>query len=246
MAAIPFANAIDLMLNEIQNGRFQVLAADPGSPVEAQFWYNSTTKTLNFRTSTGTIALGGAGATDAGTLDGLDSTYFLDRANHSGTQAQSTITGLVAALALLAPLASPALTGNPTAPTPATSDNDTSIATTAFVKANIAALVGTAGATLDTLQELAAALGNDANFATTVTNSLASKVGKFSQTIGDGAATSFVITHNLGSTDTIVQVKDIATKKKIMVDIEDTTANTTTIVFASAPALNSYRVTIHS
>ena len=52
---------------------------------------------------------------------------------------QSGVTNLTADLALKAPLASPALTGNPTAPTPATSDNDTSIATTAFTKAAIAA-----------------------------------------------------------------------------------------------------------
>lgn len=47
-----------------------------------------------------------------------------------------------AALALKAPLASPALTGNPTAPTPAASDNDTSIATSAFVQGEIASQVG--------------------------------------------------------------------------------------------------------
>lgn len=47
-------------------------------------------------------------------------------------------TDLVDALATLAPLGSPALTGNPTAPTPATSDNDVSIATTAYVRAAMA------------------------------------------------------------------------------------------------------------
>ncbi|MGU9868938.1 phage tail protein [Kluyvera ascorbata] len=79
------------------------------------------------------------------------------------------------ALALKAPLASPAMTGTPTAPTAAQTVNNKQIATTEFVKSAIAALVASSPAALDTLNELAAALGNDPNFATTVTNALAGK-----------------------------------------------------------------------
>ncbi|HBR0186940.1 TPA: phage tail protein [Klebsiella pneumoniae] len=79
------------------------------------------------------------------------------------------------ALALKAPLSSPALTGTPTAPTAAQSVNNTQIATTAFVKSAIAEMVGSAPAALDTLNELAAALGNDPSFATTMLNALAGK-----------------------------------------------------------------------
>ncbi|EQB0006816.1 phage tail protein [Escherichia coli] len=78
-------------------------------------------------------------------------------------------------LAQKAPLSSPALTGTPTAPTAAQSVNNTQIATTAFVKSAIAAMVGSAPAALDTLNELAAALGNDPNFATTMLNALSGK-----------------------------------------------------------------------
>lgn len=74
-----------------------------------------------------------------------------------------------------APLASPGLTGKPTAPTAAQTANDTQLANTAFVKAAIAALVASSPEALDTLNELAAALGNDPNFATTMTNALAGK-----------------------------------------------------------------------
>nr|WP_072132716.1 tail fiber protein [Escherichia coli] len=79
------------------------------------------------------------------------------------------------ALALKAPLASPALTGIPTAPTAAQGTNNTQIATTAYVRAAISALIGSSPEALDTLNELAAALGNDPNFATTMTNALAGK-----------------------------------------------------------------------
>jgi hypothetical protein len=62
-----------------------------------------------------------------------------------------------------------------TTPTPAAGDSTTKVATTAFVSAATAALVNSSPAALDTLKELADALGNDPNFATTVTNALAAK-----------------------------------------------------------------------
>ena len=71
-----------------------------------------------------------------------------------------------------------ALTGTPTAPTAAQTVNNTQIATTAFVKTAVAALVNSAPGTLDTLKELATALGNDPNFATTITNKINSKSDK--------------------------------------------------------------------
>uniref|UniRef100_UPI0035A238EB tail fiber protein n=3 Tax=Pseudomonas faucium TaxID=2740518 RepID=UPI0035A238EB len=74
-----------------------------------------------------------------------------------------------------APLNSPAFTGAPTAPTQAAGNNTTRLATTAFVQAAISTLVASAPGALDTLNELATALGNDPNFATTMTNSLAAK-----------------------------------------------------------------------
>jgi len=72
--------------------------------------------------------------------------------------------------------ASPAFTGTPTAPTATAGTNTTQLATTAFVGTAVANIVDSAPATLDTLNELAAALGDDANFSTTVTNSIATKL----------------------------------------------------------------------
>ena len=78
-----------------------------------------------------------------------------------------------------AKLASPALTGTPTAPTATAGTNTTQVATTAFVKTAVDTavtnLLGSAPAALDTLNELAAALGNDPNFATTIATSLGNK-----------------------------------------------------------------------
>ena len=63
-----------------------------------------------------------------------------------------------------------------TATTQSASDNSTSVATTAYVTTAIANLADSAPSTLNTLNELAAALGDDANFSTTVTNSIATKL----------------------------------------------------------------------
>lgn len=86
-----------------------------------------------------------------------------------------------------APKASPAFTGIPTAPTANSDTNSTQIATTAFVKTAIAALVGSAPAALDTLEELARALAGDANLKAT----LLAEIGKKAN------ATDFNALHDL-------------------------------------------------
>jgi hypothetical protein len=100
-------------------------------------------------------------------------TTYAAAAAHTHTIAN--VTGLQTALDAKAPLASPALTGTPTTPTAAAGTNTTQIATTAFVQTAVSNLVDAAPATLDTLNELAAALGDDPNFATTITTALGAK-----------------------------------------------------------------------
>ena len=112
------------------------------------------------------------------------------------THPTSEVTGLDAALAAKAPLASPDLTGTPTAPTAAAGTSSTQIATTGFVAAALAALIAGSPGALDTLNELAAALGDDANFASTVTNTLALKAEK-SANLSDLASAAAART-NLG------------------------------------------------
>lgn len=87
----------------------------------------------------------------------------------------STVKQLNDELQLKANRHSPTFTGVVKAPTPASDSNDTSVSTTAWVRQAIAELVDSSPETLDTLSEIAAALGNDPNFATTMTNQLAGK-----------------------------------------------------------------------
>ncbi len=82
-----------------------------------------------------------------------------------------------------APINSPNLTGTPTTPTAPQGTNNTQIASTAFVMAAIAALVDSSPDALNTLNELAAALGNDPNFSATVTRLIGEKVAKDGDTM---------------------------------------------------------------
>lgn len=138
----------------------------------------------------------------------------------AATAALPTTNGpLAAALALLATLASPALSGTPTAPTAAPGTNTTQLATTAFTRAEIAALIASSPATLDTLNEIAAALGNDPNFAATMTTQLGLKANAASPTF-----TGIVTTNG-------AQVVTPAAMAALVVDV--TKPNTKTIAVDS-------------
>jgi len=127
------------------------------------------------------VAIGGPGsyltkalaASTYATTSSLSS--YLTTATASSTYVTSSTVS-----STYAPLASPALTGVPTAPTATAGTNSTQIATTAFVSSAVASLIASAPAALDTLNELAAALGNDASFSTTISNSIGGKLAKAS------------------------------------------------------------------
>ncbi len=141
-------------------------AGGSGDMILASVQTNTAAKTFN----DGTLKLAGS-TSGASTLKApaIAAGYIHTLQARAGTLSDDTD------LALKAPLVSPALTGTPTSPTAAALTNTTQIATTAFVRTEVANLVASAPAALDTLNELSAALGNDANFATTMTNALAAK-----------------------------------------------------------------------
>lgn len=118
-------------------------------------------------------------------------------ANYLTISASSNYLQVSNASVTYALLNSPTFTGTPLAPTAASGTNTTQIATTAFVRTEVSNLVAAAPSTLDTLNELAAALGNDANFSTTVTNSLALKAPLASPTFtGTPAAPTAAVDTN--------------------------------------------------
>lgn len=146
----------------------------------------------------------------------------LSRANHTGTQASSTISDFNSA-----------------------------------VDARVQLVVDAAPAALDTLNELAAALGDDPNFSATVTSSLgdldtridaleaASGSANYKTNIGDAVASSFTVTHGLSTLDVRVEVVQISNGQTVYPVVTRPSTNTATIDFGSTvPANASHRVLI--
>jgi len=131
---------------------------------------NLTTSRALVSDGSGDVSISAVTSTEVGYLDGVSSSIQ----TQLGTKAT---------------LASPTLTGTPLSTTASASTNTTQIATTAFVRTEVTNLIDSAPSALDTLNELAAALGDDVNFSTTVTNSIATKLP-----IAGGTAMTGVLT----------------------------------------------------
>ena len=137
--------------------------------------YSDASNTITVDSTNVQLRVANVTDTEIGYLDGVTSAIQtqIDEKLTSSTAASTYAT--ITNDNLKAPLASPALTGVPTAPTAAAATNTTQIATTAYVRGEVAALVNSAGSTLDTLGEIATALGNDANLSATLTTSIGLK-----------------------------------------------------------------------
>lgn len=196
-------------------GGFEVALADLSNTSAIALTDISAGTGVTYNNSTGVISIGQAvGTGDSVTFAGVTAPLTGNvTGDLTGTASNATtavtLTGLTSTITELnyvdgvtsniqtqldakAPLASPALTGTPTAPTATAGANTTQIATTAFVATAVANIIDSAPGALDTLNELAAALGDDANFSTTVTNSIATKlnasaVSAFGLTLVDDA-----------------------------------------------------------
>ena len=141
-------------------------------------------------------------------------------------------------LALKADLNNPAFTGVPTAPTADIGTNNTQIATTGFVATAVADIVNSAPETLDTLNELAAALGDDPNFATTVATQIGKKVDKIE---GKGLSTNDYTTIEK---EKLASVAEGATKVTSPADIGAAPDSVVEIIDSHEESINGERYTI--
>lgn len=141
---------------------------------------------------------------------------------------------------------------------------------TAAITAQINGLIADAPDALNTLKELADALGDQSNFAAQMTTNLAKKVDKidgkglstndltnellailnaksdkFAQDIGDGTATSIAVKHGLGTQDVTVTVRSTISPYSVVIcDMAITDENTVTLAFTNAPTSGQYRVVV--
>ena len=73
---------------------------------------------------------------------------------------------------------------------------------------------------------------------------LDNRTGGYAANVGDGAATSFALTHGLGTRDVVVAIYDNSTYEEVITDVVLTSTSVVTVTFAVAPASNAYRVVI--
>tara|TARA_R100000734_G_scaffold19153_1_gene18716 strand:+ start:36258 stop:40403 length:4146 start_codon:yes stop_codon:yes gene_type:complete len=142
----------DIVLNSLGNGELLQYNSSTSK------WENKTLAELGISSSTNLA------------------THTNDTTNPHSVTASQVGLGNVANESKSTMFTSAALTGTPTAPTASSSTNSTQIATTAYVTTAVSNLVDSSPDTLNTLNELAAALGDDANFSTTITNSIGTKL----------------------------------------------------------------------
>lgn len=239
---------LDLTKNQLLNAALQNLSTAPATPVGGQVYYNTSDKRaylFNGSTWVGMDAIGATmtasdivtsinGSTSIINLDNLPQTVRnAVTASHTSHTIDS-VAGLQTALdAKETPSSAQAK-----ATTAQTNANN-------YTDSKIAEIIGAAPDTLDSLNELAAAIGNDPNFATTLATMMASKTEKFATSVGTGSSTSIIVTHNLNSMDVVVSVREVASPYAVVLcDVEHTNVNSITLRFATAPTSNQYRVTV--
>jgi hypothetical protein len=101
---------------------------------------------------------------------------------------------------------------------------------------------------LNVTTDLAVGAGNGISVLTnTVAIDSAVVVSKYAANVGDGSATSYTITHNLGTRDVIVSVYEATgSYAEVICDVNHATTNTITLLFSVAPTSNQYRVVVHA
>lgn len=249
------------------------VASDPGAPAVGEIWYNTTDNRLKVNTQAGVKPLAFlddvTGGAITGTLWDAQSviTAVVDNTPQATILGASTVLGRRAAgdigavtyTNLLADLEALGITAdtlgtsseaavlsraNHTGTQLSSTISDFNTAADARAQAIVDALVDAAPGTLDTLNELAAALGDDPNFSTTITNSIAAKTGKFAANIGNGALQTFTVNHALGTTDVTVSIRQNSDGAMLDAQVVITDANNVQITTNSTPTTDQYRVVV--
>jgi len=70
------------------------------------------------------------------------------------------------------------------------------------------------------------------------------KTGKYVANIGNGVATEFTLTHNLGTKDLAIGIEEVATGEMVITDIQKIDTNRIKVLFATAPSSNQFRITV--
>jgi hypothetical protein len=260
MAVVKHDADFDLTGSKLIRAQHNPVTSDPGSPVDGEIWYRTDTDKYHGRKNGVThefamMADVTAGGVSASLWDAESVVVAItDNTPVAQVLAASTVlgrrsTGSVTAVSYANLKTDLALNNVPnTDATARANHTGTQTASTisdfnAAADARVALVVAAAPTALDTLNELAAALGNDANFAATVTTALGTKSKGFAANVGNGTVTQ-TVTHGLGTTDVTVEVFVIATGETERCTVTRTDANNVKLDWNSTPASNTRRLVV--
>lgn len=260
MAVVKHDADFDLTGSKLIRAQHNPVGADPGSPVDGEIWYRTDTDQYRGRRNgvsdsfamMADVTAGGISASlfDAQSLliailDNDPVALSLAASQVVGRRASGDI-GAISYANLKTDLALD-LVPNVDARARASHTGTQTAATisdfSAAADARIALVIDAAPAALDTLNELAAALGDDANFAATTATALATKSKGFASNVGNGTLTQ-TVTHNLGTTDVTVEVFVIATGVTEGCQVTRTDANNVKLDWNTAHASNTRRLVV--
>lgn len=249
------------------------VSADPGTPSIGEIWYNTTDNRLKTYNGSAvkplaylddvtggaiTGALWDAQSVITAVVDDTPQATIMNPSTVLGRRATGDI-GAITYANLLADLEALGITAdtlgtkseaqvlaraNHTGTQLSSTISDFNTAVDARAQAIVNTVIDAAPGTLDTLNELAAALGDDPNFATTITNAIGTKTGKFTTNIGNGALQTFTVNHALGTADVHVSVIRNSDGAMIDAQVVVTDANNVQVTTNSTPAASAYRVVV--
>lgn len=260
MAVVKHDADFDLTGSKLIRAQHNPVGADPGSPVDGEIWYRTDTDQYRGQRNGVVDSIAFAADVSAGgvsaSLWDVQSVVIAvtDNTPVAQTLAASTVlgrrsTGDITAVSYVNLKADLALDLVPNVDARArASHTGTQTAATisdfnAAADARIALVIDAAPAALDTLNELAAALGDDANFAATTATALATKSKGFAANVGNGTLTQ-TVTHGLGTTDIQVEVFVIATGVTEPCQVTRTDANNVKLDWNTAHASNTRRLVV--
>ena len=207
-----------------------------------------TSATITSATITSSVIASGGIAFEGSTVDGFDTTLTVIDPTANRTITLPNVTGTVAILDASQTISNKLLSSNTlgsdlaaggfTVSGLATPSANSDAATKAYVDTQVSNLVDSAPGTLDTLNELAAALGDDPNFATTITNSIASKLSLSGGTMTGAIAMG---TNKITGLGDPTSAQDAATKNYI--DTQTTSAGASATAAAASAAAASASAT---
>ena len=242
MATTPVTSHLDLNLNQIINALLHPLAADPVSPVNGQVWTNTGEGRLKLHVgdSTKSIAL-----LDDVTAGSITSALW---------DAQSVVASVNDDSPAAVAIGDGAFVGRPVGgnigQVTASQAREIlslptgTVANQTYVDDSIDALKGVIPAEFDTFIELLTEIQTNGTAIGTINTALAARTQKYSEDIGDGAATTITVSHNLGTLDVVFSMRPVSGGAAVIAEWEPVSNSAIEVRFNTAPTTGQFRVVV--